>query len=218
MAFYRDVMRIALGEPVSAAALQRLHATAHTFDTTPGPLGRQMRGSSQSVMYLAFTATRDSTFRNYIEKWNGTPMAELDALGALSRGDTTAAEQLARGFTSPDSLRIPTIRFGVGGMRSVARAEVLAAVGRDRLAAETLDATEPSRFIQSGLAEPGYAVWVRSLLARARLWRKLGETERAVASYEEFIGRWANADGIAAQQVSEARRELAQLKDAPRSR
>jgi hypothetical protein len=48
------------------------------------------------------------------------------------------------------------------------------------------------------------------------MWQELGERDRAMKAYEEFIRRWDKADGVAAQQVSEARRELGQLRDAAR--
>jgi hypothetical protein len=100
-------------------------------------------------------------------------------------------------------------------MRAVAQAQVLAAVGRPRLAAETYEAMSVDRITRASLAEPGYTLWVRTWLERARLWRQLGERERATAAYEEFIRRWANADGAAAAQVREARQELASMRDAP---
>ncbi len=54
------------------------------------------------------------------------------------------------------------------------------------------------------------------MLTKARLWRELNENTKAIAAYEEFISRWKDADGVAAQQVKEAVQELARLKDAPR--
>jgi len=101
-------------------------------------------------------------------------------------------------------------------MRSVARAEVLTAVGELLQAAETLEATEIDRLNSPGLVEPGLVVWVRSWLARARLWTQLGETARAIASYETFLRWWGEADGIAAAEVRQARLELGRLRDAPR--
>jgi soluble lytic murein transglycosylase-like protein len=139
----------------------------------------------------------------------------VTALRALTEGDTASARQIAATFPSPDSLRNPTIRFGVGGMRSVARAEVLAAIGMPEQAAETLEATGVERINQSGIAEPGYAIWVRSWLARARLWAQVGDRARAVTAYQTFLRLWASADGAAAEEVRQARVELGRLTDAP---
>jgi hypothetical protein len=71
------------------------------------------------------------------------------------------------------------------------------------------------RINRNGLVEPGITIWIRSLVAQARLWAKLGEREKAIAAYEEFLRRWKDADGSAAKQVAQARSELARLRDAP---
>ena len=213
---YTLALGVAMGDPLDPDARRRLLRSMAASDTISTPVGQQIRASFRSVPYLAFLETRDTAFRDYLQKWGGAPLPELDALAALSRGDTATALQIARGFTPPDSLRRPDTRFGLGGMRSVARAEVLAAVGMGRLAAETLDATPVEKIIaQQSLIEPGYAVWVRSWLIRARLWAGLDERDRAIAAYEEFIRRWKDADGSAAQLVSRARSELGALRDAP---
>jgi len=117
---------------------------------------------------------------------------------------------------TPDDLLGVGARYSLGGMRGVARAEVLTQLGLARQAAETYDAMKADHLQRTALAEPGFAVWVRSLLAKARLWKQLGEREQAIAAYEEFIVRWKSADGASAKLVDEARRELAQLRDAPR--
>jgi hypothetical protein len=151
-----------------------------------------------------------------MRRWTGdAPWPEVDALVALWRGDTATASRIAQTFPTADSLRKPSVRFAAGGMRTIARADILAGLGLSRQAAEVLDALEPARINRASLAEPGFTVWVRSFLTRARLWRQVGERDRAEAAYEEFIRRWQNADGVAAEQVSEARKELAQLRDSP---
>jgi len=216
LAIYRQGLRLAMGDSLTAADRRRLVETLRPLLTLEGTAGQQVRGSFQSVLYLTYIASRDTALRSLVADWsNGAAMPELDALAALSAGDTATARRLAQAFTPPDSLRNPAVRFSVGGMRSVARAEVLAAVGMTRQAVETLEASEPARFNRTGIAEPGYAIWVRSWLARARLWTQLGETARAVAAYEEFIRRWADADGPAAAEVRQARMELGRLRDAP---
>jgi tetratricopeptide (TPR) repeat protein len=134
-------------------------------------------------------------------------------MAALDRGDTARALSIARTFTVPDSLR--RANFSLGGLRTIARAEVLERLGITRQAAETYAAVTPERVNRNGLIEPGMAVWVRSLVAQARLWAKLGEREKAIAAYEEFLRRWKDADGAAARQVAQARSELARLRDAP---
>ncbi len=213
----REALRVAMGSemtpPIRAMLIERLRGVA----ATPGIPGQQLRNTLQSIVYLGFLTTRDTAFQALLRDWApaGTELTELTALRALSEGDTATARQIAASFPSPDSLRNATIRFGVGGMRSVARAEVLAAVGMPEQAAETLEATGVDRLNQSGIAEPGYAVWVRSWLARARLWAQVGDRARAVTAYQTFLRLWASADGVAAEEVRQARLELGRLTDAP---
>lgn len=214
---YVSTMQVAMGDSITPAVHRMLLATTREMDADSSPIGDQVRVGSQSIPYLAFLLTRDTTFRIFVKNWtNAREFGELDALAALSRGDTATARRLAEAFPSPDSLRNPRTRFGFGGMRSVARAEVLTALGQQRRAAETFDATSVERINQNGLAEPGYPIWVRTWMARARLWAQVGERDRAIAAYEEFIRRWKDADGSAAEEVVQARKELAQLRDPPK--
>jgi tetratricopeptide (TPR) repeat protein/predicted Ser/Thr protein kinase len=216
--FYKRAMRLAMGEPLTDGARRALLANVRSIDTTPPPVGTQARAQSVGVPYLAYLVSRDTNFRAAARRWGSQDFPELDAIAALSRGDTAAALTMAQTFTKPDSLRNPAVRFGLGGLRTIARAEVLAGVGLTRQAAETYEAMSVDRMQRAALAEPGYAVWVRTWLARARLWKQLNERDKAIAAYEEFIRRWTDADGIAAQQVAEARRELAEMRDAAKAR
>lgn len=211
---HRDLMAVAMGGEMTATVRTRLLTQLRGVAATPGIGGQQIRNTLLSPAYLGFLISRDTAFQAILEEWNtGPPLTEITALRALASGDTATARRIAATFPSPDSLRNRTIRFGAGGMRSVARAEVLAAIGQPARAAETLEATDVDRIDQTGLAEPGYAIWVRSWLARARLWAQAGEEARARAAYERFLQFWANADGPAAAEVRQAQQELGRLRD-----
>jgi hypothetical protein len=206
---------MAMGESVTAETKRTLLAMLRAMDTISGPLGNNIRTQSASVPYLALLATRDTVFVPFVKKWfNSRDWSDLEAIAALVRHDTAAALGISQRFTKPDSLA--KSQFSLGGMRTMARAEVLDALGLTRQAAESYEAMSPERMTRFGLAEPGYTVWVRSFLGRARMWKDVGERDKAIKAYEEFIVRWKNADGVAAKQVSEARQELAQLRDARR--
>lgn len=209
--------KVAMGDPMSPGLQRAAFAVFRAVDSLPAPIGDLARSGSASLPLLAFLATRDTTFAHVVRRWTQVPWTDLDALIALERGDTATAERIARTLPTPDSLRNPVVRFGTGGLRAMARAELLARLGMTRQAAETYEAIEPHRFASVGVGEPGFTVLVRSILTRARLWRQLGEREKAIAAYEEFIARWRTADGVAARQVAEARSELAALRDAPRT-
>jgi hypothetical protein len=215
-AVHRQAMHVALGDSVTPEIRRALLQGIRWMDTVSSNVGGELRNSSLSIPYLAYLATRDTIFAGFVKKWTRTPGVELDAMVALSRGDTVEARRLSATFPMPDSLRKPEVRFGSGGLRSVARAIVWESLGSPRTAAETYEAVTVQRINFSRLSEPGFAIWVRDLLAQARLWSTLGENARAINAYEEFIRRWKDADGVAAQQVKEAVQELARLKDAPR--
>ena len=217
--YFRVAHHMAAGDSLTAANRRMLLGAEAWMDSLPLQLRTQARNGSVEVPYIAFLVTHDTAFKRQAKAWRNQPadLTELDAVAALDRGDTAAALAIARTFSPPDSLRRATV-FSLGGLRTITRAEVLERLGLDRQAAETYAAVRPERVNRNGLVEPGLVVWVRSLVAQARLWAKLGEREKAIAAYEEFLRRWKDADGAAADQVAQARSELAKLRDAPRAR
>ena len=217
--YFRVAHRLAMGDSMTPAYRRILTGASAWMDSVPPQLRFAARNGSIEVPYLAFLITHDTVFKRQASEWNSqgsTPLTELDAILALDRGDTARATAIARTFSTPDSLR--RAYFSFGGMRTIARAEVLERLGITRQAAETYAAITPTRINRNGLIEPGLTIWIRSLVAQARLWAKLGEREKAIAAYEEFLRRWKNADGSAAKQVAQARAELARLRDAPAAR
>jgi hypothetical protein len=214
--FYKNVLRIAMGEPMTEGMKRSLVAGVQGMDQLPAPVGDQARNGSVSVPYLAYLVSQDTVFLSPVRRWSKAPVLELDALEALNHHDTVAALKLVQKFPRPDSSLKAGARYSLGGMRGVARAEVLARLGLTSQAVATYDAMKPDHLIRSSLAEPGFAVWVRSLLAKARLLKQLGDRDKAIAAYEEFIQRWKDADGAALKQVNEAKQELAQVRDSPK--
>jgi tetratricopeptide (TPR) repeat protein len=217
--YFRTAHRLALGDSITPADRKVLLGAEAWMDSVPPQLRSAARNGSTPIPYLAFLITHDTIYKHQLTSWytqQQTSFTELDAHLALDRGDTARAIAIARTFATPDSLRRSFFSFG--GMRTIARAEVLERLGMMRQAAETYAAVDPLRINRNNLTEPGTAVWVRSLVAQARLWAKLGEREKAIAAYEQFLNRWKDADGVAARQVSQARQELARLRDAPAGR
>jgi eukaryotic-like serine/threonine-protein kinase len=215
--YFRVAHRIAVGDSITPAFRKTLLGAGAWLDSLPPQLYTVARNGSVEVPYLAFLVTHDTAYRRQAVDWftmqSAARLTELDALLAIDRGDTAAAMAIARTFPRPDSLR--TSNFSLGGMRTVTRAEVLERVGLLRQAAEMYEVVSPLRINRNGLVEPGLGVWVRSLHAQARLWAKLGERQKAIVAYEEFLRRWKDADGSAARQVAQARAELSRLRDAP---
>lgn len=215
MGLSRATLRVAMGAPWTPAVERQVRDGIANLDTITGPFAEQSRRNGSSIPLFAFLASGDSSYVHVLERWTGTEWTDLDALLALQRGDTATAERLAAAFPTPDSLRSPGVRFGSGGMRTLARAETMERLGRTRQAVETYEAIVPSRVNSAAFTDPGFALLVRTTLTRARLWKELGERQRAIDTYRDFINRWQHADESAAELVRVARQELAALLDSP---
>lgn len=177
----------------------------------------QLAATSGGVMYSTYLLTGDTLYSNAIRRLPGGNLAaqtDLDALEALTRGDTAAAREIASRFTHPDSLK--TARFGFAGQRAYGRALVLAAVGNTDWALRYLEALDPIRFNAQGLAEPGFAFYTRSFVTRAELYEKIGDKAKAIAAYEEFLRRTELGDSAVEAQRRTARANVARLRDTAR--
>jgi serine/threonine-protein kinase len=127
--------------------------------------------------------------------WSGSVKASL----ALAQRDT--AEALRRFMAISDTL-CPDCSGD-----HLLKARLLAAVGRDREAAEVLDA---------GLADYSpYYIWFG--LERARVAERLGEHDRAIQEYQTVSSYWSKADPELQPLVEEARRALSRLSAEPKS-
>ncbi len=200
----------------SATPADRATLAAGTRRVSGGDEGilAQIAATSGSVMFMAYLATRDTLYSNAIRRMPGAanaPQTDLDALEALTRGDTAAARDIASRYTHPDSIK--TARFGFAGLRAYARAEVLAAVGNTDWAIRYLEGITPTRFIANGLSEPGFAVYARSFLTRAELYERTNQPDKAIAAYEEYLRRTANGDAIVEPLRRSARASIARLRD-----
>nr|WP_295383467.1 hypothetical protein [Pseudoxanthomonas sp.] len=180
-------------------------------------IAAQLAATSGGVMYLGYLVTRDTLFSNAIRRLPGGAAivhSDLDALEALTRGDTARAREIAATYTPPDSLR--RARFAYAGLRAYGRAEVLAAVGNLDWAIQYLEALDPSRFNAQSLGEPGFAVYTRSFLTRASLYERNGEPAKAIAAYEEYLRRTTNGDTAVESLRRSARESIARLRDRSR--
>jgi tetratricopeptide (TPR) repeat protein/predicted Ser/Thr protein kinase len=212
-------MGLKVGIAGTATPEQRRSLAIGTQRVSAGAEGMmaQLAATAGSTMYMAYLATRDTLYSNAIRKLPGGNQAvhtDLNALEALSRGDTAAARTIAEGFTHPDSLG--TARFGFAGLRAYGRAEVLAAVGNTEWAIGYLEALDPARFNAQSLAEPGFAVYSRSFLTRGALYERVGRTADAIKAYEEFLTRTTLGDAAIEPQRRLARSALQRLRDSGR--
>lgn len=176
----------------------------------------QLRQGMAPLAYVAFMLTGDTAFGGIVKRASGPAQQQpdLEARLALLRGDTAEARRIAGTFSSPDSVR--KARLGLAGLRTVMRAEVLEVLGDKRGAIAQYEAMHPSRFV-SGFIDPGYAVYVRTFAARARLYEQVGERDKAIAAWQDFLRRWEKGDAITEPARAEARTALQRLRDsAPR--
>jgi tetratricopeptide (TPR) repeat protein len=212
--WWASASKLAMGMPY-ASVRASLDTGVTIVDRLPGFAQGMAREQSLAVPYVAYAVTREPRYIAAVRRWRGDapPWPELDALEALTRGDSARALELARGFPSTDSARTAT--GPMTAMRWLARAEVHQALGNARAAIANYEVLDPSRFSESGgVVDLAYPLWVRSYAARARLYASLGERDRAVASYERFIALWNDADAPLQPQVREARAAVVRLRDA----
>jgi hypothetical protein len=210
-------LRVAMGEEVTPAIRQALIAGVRLIDREDGATADQVRRLAGSLAYLVFLATRDSSVGAMGQRWMGNArMIEFDAMRALAAGDTTRAREIAREFPTMDSLR--STNFGLAGMRTMTRAEVLAQLGDLRSAVGNYEALTPYRFTFNTPNEPGLPLYIRSFAARGRLYEQLGEPDRALTAYERYLALWPEDDPVTARERAEVRAAVARLRDAPRTR
>jgi tetratricopeptide (TPR) repeat protein len=204
-----------LGMGVSPAAVRpRVDSAIRFIDRFEGKEREQYRRSSVALPYVAYLATRDTTYLATLRRWwNGggapTPIHEIDALVALDHGDREGAARAMRLFPSADSTR--AAGAFINAMRWVTRAEVASRLGDDRRALSYYELLDPGHFSRNAPLDPGWPLYARSLLARGALYEKTGERDKAVASYRRFLELWQDADPSLDAQRRIARDGIARL-------
>jgi hypothetical protein len=217
MNWYTTALRASITGTVSPAERRILAEGVRRVIGGSDPRLAQAAAMSGGVPYGSYLLTRDTLFSNAVRRLPGygsMQWSDLDALEALQRGDTAAALALAKTYTRPDSLA--NARLSFGGLRVLARAEVLAAVGNTEWAIAYLEAISPSRFVSIGLGEPGFPLLTRSYLTRGELHEQRGEREKAIAAYEEFLRRTELGDEAIEPQRRIARSAIQRLRDSAR--
>jgi tetratricopeptide (TPR) repeat protein len=213
--WYEAALQLGMGVPVTPALRRTIDTGIRFADTLPTLIGTNVQGSSTAVPYVAFLATRDTSYLATARRWaktTGLPsLPELDAVAALGAGDTARAAALAKEFPA---MR-PDAQFSYAGLRAMTRAEVLIGLGDLRGAVAIYEALDPRRFNSNALVEPGWPLYARSFLARGEAYEQLGDRAKAEASYQRFLDLWKEADPSLQGQLQRARDGLRRLRDAP---
>jgi serine/threonine-protein kinase len=201
---------LALGLP-TASTRARADSAIRFLDRMQGREGSSYRAASQSLPYVAYLATHDTSYLATLRRWGAAAgtLPEIDALAALDRGDRDAAARAVRLFPSPDSMRAVSALFNT--MRWVARAEAVDRLGDPRRAVTFLDVLDPVRLSRASVVDPSMALYARSILASGSLYEKIGEKAKAVAAYQRFLDMWRDADPALDPQRRIARDGLARL-------
>ncbi|MCE9603016.1 MAG: protein kinase [Gemmatimonadetes bacterium] len=207
-------LRIATAGTVTGQDRGGLLGMIARVDRLPPGAQSQLKFGAIPVAYVAYLASGDTVFSSAVRRWSpqGSRFPEFDARDAVTRGDTAAARTIAATFPRADS--VAKVRLGLAGLRTVLRAEIIAELGDPREAAAQYAAMHPSRFA-TAFVDPGFTVYVRTFAARARLYEQIGERERAITAWEEFLRRWADGDATTETARREARSALQRLRDQP---
>jgi hypothetical protein len=206
-------LRVAMGEPLTPGVQRALITGVRSLERE-GAKFRMGRSLGGELAYLAFLATRDTSMASMAQRIRGGTMIELDASRALVEGDTAKAREIAATFITPDSTR--KLTQAMGGMRVLARADVMERLGDPAVAVGYYEALDPSRFNLSAIVSPGMTLYVRSFFALGRLYEQLNEPIRARAAYEKFLAWWPVEDPITATERAAAKAALNRLRDRAR--
>ncbi len=138
------------------------------------------------------------TLSRWLHGWATWSARKANFYLALARRDTTEALQLAEQFPQY------SCHSGCYYQR-LTKAQLLAASGRDREAAQLLDEGSNGRFLQE---VPGDVLWQ---LERARVYERLGDRDKAISDYMFVADVWRHADDLLQPFVAEAREALVRL-------
>src|SRR5687768_12621001 len=217
--WWAQAARIAVGIPFTQVKPKFDSLMALIERETPGAQANFVRPQLATPLYLAYLASRDERYAETARKWSPSMFArmrEIDALRALTKGDTATARAFADSFPQPDTLRAKT--GGITVQLWVARAQVFEELGDLRRAITAYEHIQPRHISQMGRVDVAFPLYARTLLARGRVYEELGEREKAAESYREFLETWRDADPALEPQKQQARDGLARLGDAPVSR
>ena len=212
---WRASVRLALG--LDSPQLRRtVDSALRAIERISSPIASRIQAQSRGFAFLAYLTTRDSSYVAPLRRWGSKRVPdEVEALLALDAGDTKRASEIAARFRPLDSARI--VSDPGTGFAMFAQAEIFARIGDARRAIAIYESIDRKDLGLAFGADPRWALYARSFLARGQLYEQLGDRPRAIAAYEQFLEIWKEASPELRGQVRLAREGLIRLKDAPRA-
>ena len=189
--WWHTLLRAGMGEPIDAARRRWLTQVTRQIASY-----RQIENQLyQGPALAAYLLTQDTVHAALLlrSQPDTTAYPEVRAAMALQRGDTATARRIRRNFS--DVSRVRYSNFGLAGLRTLQRVEVLLALGEPGEALAHWQVMDPRAF-NMGTVEPGLAMYVRSLLRRAELEERLGQREAAAASRRLLLQYWSADDPL----------------------
>jgi serine/threonine-protein kinase len=210
---WRAMTRLSLG--MDSPQLRRTADSSFAaIDRMTSAVAPGIQAQARGLALLAFLTTRDSSYVAPLRRWGSKRVpAEVEALLALNAGDSARAAKIAATFTPPDSVRI--ITDAGAGLATFAQAEIFARLGELRRAAATYESIQRKDLGLTFGTDPRWPLYARSFLERGQLYEQLGDRQRAVAAYEEFLRIWKDAAPELQGQVRQAKEGIIRLRDAP---
>ena len=213
VAMWRAMARLSLGMD-SPQIRRTLDSSLAAIDRMTSGIAPGIQAQARGLAFLAYLTTHDTAYVAPLRRWGSKRVpSEVEALMALDAGDSARAAAIAARFPAPDSARL--VSDAGADFARFAQVEIVARLGDLRRAAAIYESIDRKDLGLSFGADARWPLYARSFLARGQLYEQLGERERAIAAYQEFVEIWKEASPELRGQLRLAREGIIRLRDTP---
>jgi eukaryotic-like serine/threonine-protein kinase len=209
--------RAVLGELYAAAggppsALRQIwQGTAEAARMAPADQRKHIAHTGAAAAIGLFTGiAADTTALHELGVISGeSPVKEVRALLAVSRGDAAAAR---RTLSEPDSSAYgsPYGKYMYRVLTEPLAAQVYYLLGDYETTIRVLEGYQPTA-LQTGTFDSGWGILGRVRLLRGAAYERLGRRAEAREQYRQVVAQWRNADPALQEFVQQAQRGLARM-------